>query len=286
MRPPETIDGAKVLEWAWSGERPFGCLNDAKGAGPLIEIFGLAICQYPRSSIYCRFACNRNWETQQDAEYASVEEAREPLPAQYQKVPVCWQVYVAGHDCRTRVRRIDGERVYLRPFTLDDAEKIYRMSIEEGMKKWIPDQVYDDVTHAREVLQYLISQYTPDTTPAQNPLVFGICLKSTGELIGHVGLSPYEGEVEVGFAIEECRQGHGYAAEAVRAMAIWALQEYRLSSVVGIVDSDNRASVRTLEKSGFLFEREEKRRFHGRDTVVRTYRLEVDPHVLKQVVTP
>ncbi|HNV69970.1 MAG TPA: GNAT family N-acetyltransferase [Candidatus Ozemobacteraceae bacterium] len=171
------------------------------------------------------------------------------------------------------LQRVEGKRVYLRPFTLEDTEKVFRMSIESGMKQWIPDQVYESVAHAREVLTFLSEQYESPGGPADKPLVFGVCLKSTGELIGHVGLSPLKTDVEVGYAIEECQQGHGYAADAVHTMTAWAMEQYRLPLVLGVVPADNHASIRTLENSGFQFCREVRRRFHGRLTQVRIYEL-------------
>lgn len=168
-------------------------------------------------------------------------------------------------------QRVEGERVFLRPFTLDDAEKVFRMSLEAGMKQWIPDQVYENLAHAREVLTFLIEQYKSPAGPDSKPLVFGICVKSTGELIGHVGLSPVDKAVEIGYAIEERMQGKGCASEAVCLMLRWAFETYNVPAILGIVAKDNAASVKLLERVGFRLRREERRRMHGRLTEVRTY---------------
>ena len=91
-KPPKEIDGAKVLEWAWSGERPFGVLRYESGE-IVLEIFGLAICQYDESDIIYRFSCDSGWGTEQDSGYGSVAEAKENLPNQYRDVKVNWQKY-------------------------------------------------------------------------------------------------------------------------------------------------------------------------------------------------
>lgn len=90
MKPPKKIDGANVLEWAWSGDIPFGVIHYSEGNLPPIEIFGLAICQYVKSNDIYRFSCNKNWETEQDGVYSSVEAAKEHLPSQYKNVPANW----------------------------------------------------------------------------------------------------------------------------------------------------------------------------------------------------
>ena len=155
-------------------------------------------------------------------------------------------------------------RLILRPFTLKDTGKVFIMSIEDDMKKWIPDQVYADENEAREILGFLINCYT-EADPTNKPFVLGIELKSTGELIGHAGLSPLNhGEVEIGYAVEEKYQGKGYATEAVRALSEYGLKHFGFKSVTGVVDSMNTASLKVLEKTGYRFVREEVRNAFGR----------------------
>lgn len=91
-KPPKEIDGAKVLEWAWSGSQPFGILKYESGE-VAAEIYGLAICQYPDSKHIYRFSCDQNWETEQDREYSSILEAKDHLPEQYRNIEVQWQKY-------------------------------------------------------------------------------------------------------------------------------------------------------------------------------------------------
>lgn len=88
--PPSKIDGAEVLEWAWSGSQPFGVIRAQTGEVSS-EIYGLAICRYKGSSIIYRFSCDANWEVEQDADYPSIQEAKESLPAQYRNTHILWQ---------------------------------------------------------------------------------------------------------------------------------------------------------------------------------------------------
>ena len=95
-KPPNEIDGAKVLQWAWSGSLPFGTLKykgGEKDGETAFEIYGLAICRYEKSDEIYRFSCDENWGTQQDAPYDSVEQAKKDLPDQYKNVPANWIVY-------------------------------------------------------------------------------------------------------------------------------------------------------------------------------------------------
>ena len=95
-KPPREIDGAKVLLWAWSGTTPFGIVKykgGEKDGQIAAEIYGLAICQYEKSGEIYRFSCNKNWETEQDAPYDSIENAKEQLPNQYRNIKAEWIVF-------------------------------------------------------------------------------------------------------------------------------------------------------------------------------------------------
>jgi hypothetical protein len=96
VEPPDDLDGAKVIKWAWSGVEPFGHLpivgsdtdNESRDS---IEIFGLAICQYDDSDNVYRFSCDKDWEVQQDGGYESVEDAQRQLSDQYKLVTAKWR---------------------------------------------------------------------------------------------------------------------------------------------------------------------------------------------------
>jgi [ribosomal protein S5]-alanine N-acetyltransferase len=145
-------------------------------------------------------------------------------------------------------------RLLLRPFTLADTPKIFAMSHEDGLRRWIPDQVYRDEQHAEDVLRALMAHTSNAPDPRVRPYVLGIEEAATSILVGHVGLSPARGSVEIGYAIEERVHGKGFATEAVRQMSGWALTTLALPEVLGIVGADNIGSCRVLEKAGFALE--------------------------------
>jgi len=88
MEPPVQIDGARVLEWAWS-ETPFGGVSSSDGCES-VPIHGLALCRYEGSSVVYRFSCNKNWGCEQDFDYESIEVAKAELPEQYRRVARVW----------------------------------------------------------------------------------------------------------------------------------------------------------------------------------------------------
>jgi hypothetical protein len=95
MEPPEYIDKAKVIQWAWSGLQPFGIMSSEDGS-EREEIYGLVICQYEGSTNIYRFSCDKNWETVQDGVYNDIEEAVRRLPDQYKNVAANWHSRKSG----------------------------------------------------------------------------------------------------------------------------------------------------------------------------------------------
>lgn len=146
------------------------------------------------------------------------------------------------------------------------------------MKDWLPDQVYSDEVNAREVLRFLIAQYRA-ADPSQAPYVLGVCRSASGELIGHVGFSPCEYGVEVGYAIGEAHQHRGYGKQAVSAGIAWALSRFGLSSVHAIVAAANVGSCRLLQACGFEALGAVQRTLHGVERTVRIYRFTSEPAV-------
>jgi len=161
--------------------------------------------------------------------------------------------------------------VALRCFVPADAPKMFAMSREPGVRAWLPDQVYESEAHALDVVRYLIESCRDPGTPSLAHYVLGVCARDLGELIGHVGLSPLDGQVEIGFAVEQGRQREGIASEAVRALAEWALPRFALPRVLAIAATDNVASCKVLEHAGFQLLEETVRSLHGRSGHVRTY---------------
>ncbi|MEV4333122.1 GNAT family N-acetyltransferase [Streptomyces sp. NPDC049597] len=76
--------------------------------------------------------------------------------------------------------------------------------------------------------------------------------RNTGLVVGSIGLfwPPTDGAVEIGYGIVPSRRGRGYASEATRALAEFALTAPGVHTVHARVELSNPASVRVLEKAG------------------------------------
>ncbi|MFE3247942.1 GNAT family N-acetyltransferase [Streptomyces sp. NPDC059209] len=75
--------------------------------------------------------------------------------------------------------------------------------------------------------------------------------RATGLVVGAVGLfPPADGTIEFGYGVVPSRRGRGYASEAARAIAAFALTAPDIHTVSARVELSNPASARVLEKAG------------------------------------
>jgi ribosomal-protein-alanine N-acetyltransferase len=69
--------------------------------------------------------------------------------------------------------------------------------------------------------------------------------------IGFLGSPGPSGVVEMGYSVVPSRRRRGYATEAARALAGWALHQPGVAAVEAETDADNLASQLVLERIGF-----------------------------------
>ncbi len=87
--PPTLLDGARVLWWAWSGERPFGELWGAPE--PERWVHGFAVCRYDGAREVYRFSCTASWQVVQDSLHDDEDEAKAAVPTNYDASRVVWR---------------------------------------------------------------------------------------------------------------------------------------------------------------------------------------------------
>ena len=181
--------------------------------------------------------------------------------------------------------RIETETLILRPFELGDAATVYALSNEPASRQWLPSQVYADEVEARGVLKFLIEQFAAPANPRLGPYVLAVDHRGDGTLIGHVGLSPFEDDVEVGFAVAEAYQGQGLAVEAVTAACRWAFGKFGLPKILAIAAQSNLGSRKVLARAGFEHHVDRVMCFQATEQAVSVYYLS-GPEAQMRVVDP
>ena len=165
----------------------------------------------------------------------------------------------------------------LRHLVPEDAPRMMTLNDEPSTRRWLPSHVYASPEAATSALRYLVSAYASPGDPRRGAYVLAVDDRRSGELLGHVGFSPLDDDVEVSFAIAESARHRGCGVEAVRHGCDWIAGAFGLAGIVAITEAGNAASRRTLERAGFVHERDEHREFQGDRTLVSCYRWRRDP---------
>lgn len=161
--------------------------------------------------------------------------------------------------------------LHLRHFVPGDALEIMALNAEPSTSRWLPSHVYATIGEARSTLEYLISCYTEPGHPQLGPYVIAVTEASTNRLIGHVGFSPLDDEVEVSYAIAESARGRGYGAESLLHACEWAASSFGVARILALTASANVASRRTLDRASFAHEGDAERLFQDHRQIVSRY---------------
>ena len=140
-----------------------------------------------------------------------------------------------------------GPRLDLRPFTADDAAAAHRVYGDPEVMRFVGDG--DPASPLRT--PQMLSDYAAHQ--ARHGFAFwAVIERASGELIGDAGLEVTDQGVELGFTLGRRWWGRGLATEAARLCVRAACGPLGLPHLVALVDVDNPASARVLEKLGFV----------------------------------
>lgn len=145
------------------------------------------------------------------------------------------------------------------------------LNAEPSTRRWLPSHVYADLNQATTRMQYLVGCYSSPGDPRLGPYVLGIEHMDNGALIGHVGFSPFDTDVEVSYAIAEGARGHGYGSEALLCACKWAATTFNLSTLLALTEAENVPSRRTLEHATFVHQGDIVMKFQGKEEMVSRY---------------
>jgi [ribosomal protein S5]-alanine N-acetyltransferase len=148
---------------------------------------------------------------------------------------------------------LETARLFLRPFTLEDAAFILELLNEPSFLRNIGDKGVRTTADARRYIQ---------EGPMASDQRFGFALervelKGDGTPIGICGLLKRDAlpDPDVGFALLPRYWSKGYAREAAAAVVGHARDGLRLPRVLAITSPDNTPSIALLGRLGFRFER-------------------------------
>lgn len=137
---------------------------------------------------------------------------------------------------------------------------VYKNSQDDNNRKYVPDEVFDSLEEASEVVNQIINSYDSE----DGPFVYAVIRKKDSANLGYVQLVKIEEGWEIGYHIAEIYTGNGYATEAVNLFLNYIKNNTSLKQIIGIALAANKPSRRVLEKCGFEFLYEGNGLYQGR----------------------
>lgn len=143
--------------------------------------------------------------------------------------------------------KIETKRLKITELTMDMAESVHKESLDEDNRRFVPDEVFETVEEATEMVEFLIGVYEN----GNGPLVYPVLLKD-GTYIGYVQAVPFDdGTWEAGYHIGKNYTKQDYATEAVTAFLPAIMKLLGITEIAGICLADNKSSVKVMERCGF-----------------------------------
>jgi len=149
--------------------------------------------------------------------------------------------------------RLEGRRIYLRPYNNSDAVDISRVA---GCHS-IYDTTYNmPLEFSKGYAEWWI-KFLASTMRNNTGFEFGIFDSETEEYVGHCGINNISRSCNHGnlvYFISPKYWNRGIATEASKLMISFGFENLSLYRISGICMSHNTASARVLEKSGMRYE--------------------------------
>ena len=146
--------------------------------------------------------------------------------------------------------RLDLSRCTVRAWAATDLEALVKHGNNRNVSVHLRDRFpfpYQ-VEHGRKFLDWIVLQASPTVW----------AIEANGEAVGGIGIELHTDvervSAEIGYWLGETAWNQGIATEALQAVTGAAFERYEITRIYALPFADNLASVRVLEKAGYVLE--------------------------------
>lgn len=150
---------------------------------------------------------------------------------------------------------LETPRLIVRPWQIEDLHDVFAMFGDPDVTRHLPDRLKHTSRAETETwLHDMVERYDPS-----NPLGFWATVeRASGHVIGGAALmhAPINGgnPIEIGYSFARSAWGNGYATELGHALLRYGFDTLQIAQIVAVIDTDNHASRRVLQKIGMRSE--------------------------------
>lgn len=147
---------------------------------------------------------------------------------------------------------VQTERLILRRITNEDVNEVFELRSNPETMKYIPRPLVKNNDDALEHIAMIEEKIVTNIG-----INWGITLKENPKLLGIIGfyrMQPENYRAEIGYMLLPEFHGKGIIPEAVTELVKFGFNNLKLHSIEAVIDPDNLASEKVLEKCGFIKE--------------------------------
>lgn len=148
--------------------------------------------------------------------------------------------------------QIHTERLLLRQVVPGDANEILALRSDPELMRFIPRPLATSVEDALLHIENMNAGL-----PGNDAISWAITFRGQPRLIGCISCFNVKKEhyrAEIGYMLHNDYHGKGILKEALEAVVAYGFNTMKLHSIEAVIDPENLASARLLEKSGFVRE--------------------------------
>lgn len=150
-------------------------------------------------------------------------------------------------------RRLETERLILRPFRLDDAQAMYdNWAKDPQVTRYLSWRPHEDVNVSRELLRIWVNSYAfPEFYN------WAIEVKEGSVLIGSIGVAEPKDSirmVSIGYCIGQAWWHQGYVSEALKRLLAFFFDQVGVNRIQACHEAANIHSGQVMEKCGMCYE--------------------------------
>ncbi len=144
---------------------------------------------------------------------------------------------------------LETKNLILESFTIQDAEELFKIRSDNRVTKQLDRENHKTVEESKTMIQSIIQSYKDKAG-----INWIIRKKKSLEVVGYIGywnLIRENVRAEIGYALKPEYWGKGYMSEALLKVLEYGFNEFKLHSIVGNVNPQNKRSIKILEKFEF-----------------------------------
>lgn len=147
---------------------------------------------------------------------------------------------------------LETPRLFLRRMQASDAEALFQVLSDDEVTQYYDDATFTDISQAREQIEAWENGYIH-----RRGIRWGIARKDDNLMIGSCGfygIHPWHLRASIGYELARYSWRQGIMTEALSAIIALGFGDLGLNRIDAVVLPKNTASIRLLEKLGFLNE--------------------------------